>query len=107
MFVAPGVGSKNNIPLLAGARVSVQFKGKAIENVFKVPRIALRANNSVYLLDKENRLAKKSIETIWRDESSVWTRSLAVGDRLIVSPIALPVEGMRLNAAAQVKSAAQ
>ena len=93
-----GLKTKDTLPLLAGARVSVRFQGKPVENVFKIPRDALRANNNVYLLSKENRLTKKVIDTVWRDENTVWTRSLNEGDRLITSPIALPVEGMTLKA---------
>ena len=96
-----GLKTKDTLPLLAGARVSVRFQGKPVENVFKIPRDALRANNNVYLLSKENRLTKKVIDTVWRDENTVWTRSLNEGDRLITSPIALPVEGMTLQAQTQ------
>jgi len=102
-----GLKSKDTFPLLAGARVSVRFTGKAIENVFKIPRIALHTNDSVYLLNKDNRLTKKTIETVWRDENTIWTRSLSSGDRLITSPIALPVEGMQLSEQKSTKGAAQ
>ena len=96
-----GLKTKTSTPLLSGARVSVVFTGKAIENVYKIPRTAMRSNNTVYLLTKENRLQKQIVEAAWRDEANIWTRSLKTGDQLITSPIALPVEGMQLNAAPQ------
>lgn len=92
-----GLKTNDPIPLLTGARVSVSFTGKAIENVYKIPRTAMRTNNTVFLLDKNDRLQKQTIETTWRDENNFWTRSLKNGDRLIMSPIALPVEGMLLK----------
>jgi hypothetical protein len=96
-----GLKTKTSAPLLSGARVSVVFTGKPIENVYKIPRTAMRSNNTVYLLTKENRLQKQIVEAAWRDEANIWTRSLKTGDQLITSPIALPVEGMQLNAAPQ------
>jgi RND family efflux transporter MFP subunit len=96
-----GLKSKAPIPLLTGARVTVDFIGKAVENVYKIPRNAMRQNNTVFLLNKDNRLEKQVVETAWRDVANIWTRSLKNGDRLITSPIALPVEGMQLKSAAQ------
>ena len=93
-----GLKSKSELPLLTGARVTVAFAGKSIEGIYKIPRMAVRENDSVFILSTENRLLKKEIETVWRDENDIWTRSLSSGDQLITSPIALPVEGMQLQA---------
>ena len=100
-----GLKTKDQLPLLAGARVTVAFTGKSLEQVYRIPRQALQAGRTVHLLNNENRLVKKQIETVWRDETNVWTRSLASGDRLITSPIALPAEGMELRSETAKESA--
>ena len=81
--------------LLIGEYVRVSIEGEELDDVFRIPRSALRNNNEVWLVDDESRLSIKNVETIWRDEESVLVQDdFRSGELLVVSGLAAPVAGM-------------
>lgn len=88
------------MPLLLGAYVRVKIEAGQIDDVMEVPRSALHEGNEVYVVDAENKLRTKRPKVVWRREDSVLMRGgLRSGDRVIVSQLATPLEGMdvRIN----------
>jgi len=84
--------------LLIGEYVRVFIEGEELDDVYRIPRSALRNNNEVWLVDDESRLLIKNVETIWRDEESVLVRDgFRPGERLVVSGLAAPVTGMAVR----------
>lgn len=98
-------------PLLIGEYVRVEIKGLELEEVFRIPRSALRDNASLWLVDEEGRLEIRPVETIWRDTDTVLLRKgLSPGDRLVLSELSKPVAGMPVkteSAAPDAKTANQ
>ncbi len=87
-------------PLLIGEYVRVEIDGERLENVFVIPRTALKNDNQIWLADEQNRLQIRTVQTVWRQKDSVFVRDgLKDGDRLIVSELATPVNGMSLQIA--------
>ncbi|MDZ4199367.1 MAG: efflux RND transporter periplasmic adaptor subunit [Kiritimatiellia bacterium] len=85
------------LPLLLGAYVRVQILGPLVSPVFRLPVTALHDGHRVWILS-DGRLEIRSVEPFWRDSQSVLIREgLAEGERLVVSNIAAPVPGMRLE----------
>lgn len=85
-------------PLLIGQYVRVEIEGRHLDNVFAVPRTVLRDNDTVWLLDKDQRLEIRKVTPVWRDQERVLLRDrLKSGDRLIVSALSAPVAGMQLR----------
>ncbi|UCF91265.1 MAG: efflux RND transporter periplasmic adaptor subunit [Desulfobacterales bacterium] len=93
-------------PLLIGEYVQLEITGRQLENVFRIPRPALRDNTRIWIADEEGKLAIRRVETLWRDAETVVLREgLRAGDRLILSDLPTPVDGMPVNI--EAASAAQ
>ena len=87
-------------PMLIGAYVQVEIEGKELEGVISIPRIALRDNETVWVMDGEDRLAIRSVEVRWRDKDRMLIGGgLEDGERVVVSNIAAPIVGMELRVA--------
>ncbi|WP_054701066.1 efflux RND transporter periplasmic adaptor subunit [Desulfosarcina cetonica] len=83
--------------LLIGEYVRVEIKGRRLADVYRIPRTALRDNNTIWLLSKDNHLKITPVETVWRDADYVLMKNgIAPGQRLIVSDLPMPVDGMPL-----------
>lgn len=84
-------------PLLIGDYVRVEIEGHELEGVFKIPRTALRDNSKIWIERGEGLLHIRQVEVVWRDPQYIFLRDgLKEGERLIVSDLATPVEGMKV-----------
>lgn len=85
-------------PLLIGEYVGLKIMGRHLDNVFSVPRTALRDDDTVWLLNDQNKLEIKKVKPEWRDTDHVLLgNSLQPGDRLVVSDLPAPIAGMELR----------
>jgi len=85
-------------PLLIGEYVRVEIEGRELENVYRIPRSALRDNERIWIADGDSRLEIRTVETLWRDRDTVLVRDgLSAGERLVISDLAAPVDGMPLE----------
>ena len=80
-----------------GLFVKGEFDGVVFKNAVKLPREALRSGDAVWLIDQANKLVvrKVKVERSERDYVVV-TDGLNDGERIITSPIELPVSGMKV-----------
>jgi RND family efflux transporter MFP subunit len=91
-------GKTRRPPLLIGEYVRVLIDGAPLTDVYRIPRFALRNDNQVWLADKDQKLAIRQVQTLWREEEHVYVRDgLQTDDLLIVSALAAPVDGMDLR----------
>jgi RND family efflux transporter MFP subunit len=85
-------------PLLIGEYVRVDIDGRVLNNVFSLPRNALRENAQVWLADKDSKLELRTVEVRWRDaERVIIEDDLSAGEKLIISDITAPITGMDLS----------
>ena len=85
-------------PLLLGEYVRVQIRGRILEEVFSIPRTALRDDNTVWLAKDDASLAVRKVTPVWRDAENVLLRDdIKAGDRLIVTDLPAPVAGMEIR----------
>jgi RND family efflux transporter MFP subunit len=85
-------------PLLIGEYVRVAVFGRQLDDVFAVPRAALRDGDTVWLAEASDTLAIRRVEPVWRGPEAVLLRDhLESGDRLILSDLSAPVAGMALR----------
>ena len=97
-LVARVESSSNPVPLSIGLFVSAEIEGLAADNIVVLPREALRNNNQVLVVDKENRLRFRKIDTLRLYQDDLLIRSgLEAGERVCVSPIQTVIEGMKVN----------
>ena len=84
--------------LLIGDYVRVAIQGHDVGNVVRIPRTALRDNTKIWVAGKDGRLHIRSVDTLWRDRDTVLLRDgLEPGERLVVSDLQTPVEGMTVR----------
>jgi RND family efflux transporter MFP subunit len=85
-------------PLLIGEYIRVEIAGKQIDNIYRVPRTALRNNTHLWIAGKDKKLEIRPVETIWRDTDTVFIQSgLKPGEQLIISDLSTPIAGMPLR----------
>ena len=88
-------GPDGDPPLLIGEYVKVHIEGRELSDVFKIPRSALRDNAFVWTVGEDSALRIKPIDPIWKDEELVLLQDgVSPGEKLVISGLAAPVEGM-------------
>lgn len=92
---------QSGLPLLLGSFANVAVSGKTLDNVIELPRRALQPGDLVYVLDDKDQLEIRKAIVLWSSVETVLVRGgLRDEDRVVVSPIAAPVVGMKLRAGA-------
>jgi RND family efflux transporter MFP subunit len=90
--------NKNQPPLLLGEYVRVEIEGHNLEAVYRIPRTSLRDNTYIWLAGDDGRLKIRKVDTLWRDDDTVFLKEgLNPGDRIIVSDLRTPVDGMPIR----------
>ena len=99
-------GEAGELPLLIGSYVTVEIRGRTIEDAVVIPRRALRevrsdgdggAREGLWIMDADDRLEVRNAEVVWRtEETMILSDTLADGERLITSTLATPIDGMKL-----------
>ena len=85
-------------PLLIGEYVRVEIEGSPLSQVFRIPRAALRENDTIWVMRDDSTLDIRPVTTIWRDTQTVFLhQGLNPGDRVIVSDLSAPVAGMKIE----------
>ena len=83
------------LPLLPGAFVETFLNGETVEQAFGLPRTALYEGDRVWLVSSEGTLEERKIRTDWGDSDTVVvTEGLQAGERVVTSPLSLPIAGM-------------
>lgn len=91
-------------PLAVGMFVEARILGRIARGVFVVPRAALLNRDQVLLVDEVSRLRFRLVDLLrTQDDSAIIRSGLRAGERVVVSPIETPVEGMRVQAFPDVR----
>jgi len=91
-------GNSKLPPLPAGTFVNADIQGIHVAGVFDIPLEALRNGNQVLTMDHEQRLRQRQVNIIRSEADRVFiNEGLNDNDNVIVSPVAIPIEGMRVN----------
>lgn len=89
-------------PLNVGLFVEASIEGKRIENAIKIPRKALRQDNTVYIIDEENRIVFREVEVYKTDTQwAIITNGLYDGERVCLTPLEYAVMGMQVEVESQ------
>ncbi|MCB1057564.1 MAG: efflux RND transporter periplasmic adaptor subunit, partial [Acidobacteria bacterium] len=86
-------------PLAVGLFVEATIAGREVPDVVVLPRVAMRGDDRVLVLDGGDRLRYRPVEVLRRQgEEVLVAKGLSAGDRVCVSPLEAPVDGMRVRA---------
>ena len=84
-------------PLAVGQFVSLRLVGAEV-NVFLVPESAFRTQETVLVVDNENRLHTREVSVIHRTDKEAWvTSGLTDGEKVCITPIEIISEGMQVK----------
>ncbi len=85
-------------PLKIGQFLEAEIEGQVLENIFRIPRRAVRAGNEILLITPENRLRRLTVEPLLGDGEQIVIAASAPsspkeGDVLCLTPIPFAAEG--------------
>ena len=87
-----------------GLFVDGLIKGRKMSSVIEIPRVAMRENSEIWVLDEERKLRIKKMKVAREERNFIYIESdLKDGDKVIISPIAIPVEGMLIEEQKETK----
>ncbi len=93
-----GLKELNQPPLLIGEYVRVKIEGAQLDNVYSLPRTALRNGQELWIAGSGGKLEIRNVKTLWRDADTVLlAKGLKPGDQLIISDLGNPVEQMPIK----------
>jgi RND family efflux transporter MFP subunit len=88
---------ESSSPLMLNDYVRIFIQGKTLTDVFALPRKALRSGQKVWVVI-DGKLDIRSVHVAWKDRDRVYVRQgLSPGDKVILSSLATPVQGMRVQ----------
>ena len=84
-------------PLAVGMFVTAEVHGKTVENVYTIPRAALRPNQNLLVIT-DNRLYYREIDILRADANTVIVKNgLKPNEQICLSPLDTVVDGMRVR----------
>lgn len=85
-------------PLLAGLFVKAEIEGRIRDKLFVLPPGAINASQEAMLVDGNQRLHIRRLDILRHEADRVLVKSgLTEGDRVVISGVPVPVEGMRVR----------
>jgi multidrug efflux pump subunit AcrA (membrane-fusion protein) len=88
-------------PLKIGQFAEAEIAGEVLQDVFVIPRRAVRAGNEIILITKQNTLRRVNVEPLISDAKGIVVAAGTEtapkeGDVLCLTPIPFPAEGARV-----------
>ncbi|MCG8599629.1 MAG: efflux RND transporter periplasmic adaptor subunit [Verrucomicrobiales bacterium] len=85
-------------PLLKiGMFVDALVKGRELQNVFVLPRKAVRVGGEVIVIDAENKIERRRVDPLWSEDEKVVVAAdsggLKEGEVVCLTPLAYPANG--------------
>lgn len=93
-----GAAARHGMPFAVGLFVNAEIEGVAERSAFVMPRLALRNQDKVYVINEDNRLEIRTVEVLSTSEDRVLvTAGVSVGDRVVTSTLPNAVDGMEVE----------
>jgi RND family efflux transporter MFP subunit len=84
--------------ILLGSYVKVNIDAGFFDNVYSIPRQALREGDVLWVKDRNDTLQVRDVTVVWRRRDEVLVRAdLVEGDTLILSRFQSPLPGMKVK----------
>ncbi len=94
----PDTPALRQAPLLLDSFVPVELEGAQAQDVIELPRLAVHGEDRVYVANSDDVLEIREVEIAWRDSENVAiSDNLSHGERVVISRLSAPVEGMPLR----------
>ena len=90
--------------LKIGQFLEARIVGNILEQVFVIPRRAVRGEKTVHLIDADNSLQRRELDVVWRDEQHLIARGpLQAGERLSLTALPFAADGIKVQVAGEKK----
>jgi multidrug efflux pump subunit AcrA (membrane-fusion protein) len=84
--------------LLSNLFVKAEIEGKEVHGLFVLPQAAINALQEILIVDSEQKLHIRHVDVLRNEPDRVLVKSgLIAGDRVIVSGVDVPIEGMTVR----------
>jgi RND family efflux transporter MFP subunit len=94
-----GLGATDGMPMAVGMFVSAEIEGVSEQSAFVMPRVALRSQDKVYVINENNRLEIRTVQVLSTSEARVLvTSGVEPGERVVTSTLPNAVNGMEVEA---------
>jgi multidrug efflux pump subunit AcrA (membrane-fusion protein) len=95
-YAAAGFGS---MPMAVGLFVNAEIEGVNAQSVMVLPRVALRNNDKVYVINADSKLEIRTVDVLsTTDERVLVTGGVSNGEQVVTSPLPAAVNGMQVQA---------
>ena len=85
-------------PLTSGMYVKAIIKGKQLDNIFVLPRDALRYGQEIWLANENDELVKQPVKVLYKDDRFVYiSEGLQAQQKVITGALDYAVQGMKLG----------
>jgi hypothetical protein len=93
-------GGGQRPPLPVGLFVDAEIEGRLVEDVFELPRAALRRDGQVWVVDEDDRLHVRRVDVLRSGRQYTWIREgLEPGEKVVTSSLEVVSEGMKVRVA--------
>ncbi len=87
------------LPLAPGIFVKAEIQGKLHSDLIQLPRAALKSNQLIWLVDKDNQLHSRKVQLLYRGKDYIYvSEGLQGGERVVVSELEVFAEGVEVKA---------
>lgn len=85
-------------PLAVGLFVHAAIQGRRVEQVYRAPRKAFRADRGLVVVNRESRLRLQPVEVLrWEMDHVVFRHAFEPGDRICITPLEVVTDGMQVR----------
>lgn len=85
-------------PLMVGQFVEAEIPGKLLQNVIILPRKVVRSDDEVLVITSDNRIERRKLKVVWRDQFSVIVRAgLSAGERVSLTQLPYAPQGSQVK----------
>jgi RND family efflux transporter MFP subunit len=84
-------------PLSIGLFVNAEISGRTLPGVSTLPRIAVRNDDTVLVVDAEQKIWPRSVRVLKSSLRQAWVQGLEAGDRVVVTHLPVAVAGMSVT----------
>ncbi|MBT8066994.1 MAG: efflux RND transporter periplasmic adaptor subunit [Gammaproteobacteria bacterium] len=85
-----------------GTFVTASIEGASVPGLHRAPNAAVRGANQLLVVDAANALHLRNVEVVRADAEFTYFRGALDGERIVVSALEAPIEGMRVRTPADV-----
>ena len=93
-----GLGATEGMPMAVGMFVNAEIDGISEQSAYVMPRLALRNQDKVYVINAENRLEIRTVNVISTSEDRVLvTSGVNQGEHVVTSTLPNAIDGMEVE----------